>query len=270
MSNYDLSMDLSDFAALDDFALLARQDYNLGGAGDWFGEFRGGLYGFYARFHAVRIHYKIVHAWLPVPRNPTETEYHLSSILFGMDSSLECLTFALNALGFAALPSGFHSVTDGSALSRIKPQDITGVPNKASPPGGSLSGYDRMFPTVKALWIGELTLLERIREPHDVSKHRQTVYVGGMSRLDPPEGFYEALGVGEDPGARSMFWPSAEIILKHDPKAPSLARISGSGRAGGLLEDLAPQFVSLLQRTGKAALEDAHKQIHLNKTELVR
>ena len=104
MTDFSLQFDSAPFEALDQLALLARQDYNLGGAGDWFGEFRGGLYGFYGRLHGVQIHYSEVHAWLPRARIPTDTEYQLTTILFQMDSALECLTFALNALGWAAQP----------------------------------------------------------------------------------------------------------------------------------------------------------------------
>lgn len=53
------------FESLDRLALLARQDYNLGGVGDWFGDFRGGLYGFYARLYGLQRHYFEVHEWLP-------------------------------------------------------------------------------------------------------------------------------------------------------------------------------------------------------------
>jgi hypothetical protein len=46
MSDFAVHFDSKPFESLDQLALLACQDYNLGGTGDWFGEFRGGLYGF--------------------------------------------------------------------------------------------------------------------------------------------------------------------------------------------------------------------------------
>ena len=123
MTDFSLQFDSAPFEALDQLALLARQDYNLGGAGDWFGEFRGGLYGFYGRLHGVQIHYSEVHAWLPRVRIPKDTEYQLTTILFQMDSALECLTFALNALGWAAHPSGFFDVTEARTppSGRVRP-----------------------------------------------------------------------------------------------------------------------------------------------------
>ena len=53
MPNFTLQIDLEPFEALDQLALLARQDYNLGGSGDWFGEFRRGLHGVYARLWSL-------------------------------------------------------------------------------------------------------------------------------------------------------------------------------------------------------------------------
>src|SRR5438552_7832368 len=99
MNDYVLNFDVAPLEKLDQFALLASQDYNFGNATDWFGCFRGGLYGAYARLRAVQKHYFEVHAWLPVPRVLAHAEYHLSSIFFNMDSALECLAFAINALG---------------------------------------------------------------------------------------------------------------------------------------------------------------------------
>ena len=66
MPEFSVQFDLAPFEELDQLALLARQDYNLGVAGTWFGEFRGGLYGFYARLYGVQQHYFAVHAWLPL------------------------------------------------------------------------------------------------------------------------------------------------------------------------------------------------------------
>ena len=43
MSEFHLNFDLQAFHELDEFSLLARQDYNYGNKNDWFGAFRGGL-----------------------------------------------------------------------------------------------------------------------------------------------------------------------------------------------------------------------------------
>jgi hypothetical protein len=129
MSDFVLQFDLAPYRRLDRFALLACQDYNLGNVTDWFGTFRGGLAGFNSRTYGVETHFRLVHAWLPKRRGPLETEYHIASIFFNMGSAIECLTFALNALGFAALPGRFRDVTDDRQLRSVTPWDILGKHN---------------------------------------------------------------------------------------------------------------------------------------------
>jgi len=82
MSKFTLKIELSTFEELDKFALLACQEVNYGNNNDWFGSFRGGLYGSYARIHGLINHYYEVHAWRPRQRIQAETEYHLASIFF--------------------------------------------------------------------------------------------------------------------------------------------------------------------------------------------
>ena len=269
MTDFSLQFDSAPCDALDQLALLARQDYNLGGAGDWFGEFRGGLYGFYGRLHGVQIHYSEVHAWLPRVRIPTDTEYQLTTILFQMDSAFECLTFALNALGWAACPSGFHDVSDARTLRQVAPRDILGDPIRIPPVLPIKTGYAEVFPRLQAIWQREAALIARIRDLHDVSKHRRTVFVGGKLRSDPPNGFYEALGLDED-AQRTVLSPMAEIILDHDPKAPSVQRTSTTREQQELLEALVPSFTSVINESATAALSDAQTNVPLNERELRR
>ncbi len=257
MSGFSLFFDNTKFQLLDQFAQLVRQDYNLGNKGDWFGTFRGGLYGFYARLYGITVHYYLVHAWLPTPRLPTETEYHLSSILFNMDSAIECLTFALNALGYVVAADSFRDVSDAGALKKVSPKDIFGDPS-ASPPLSPLDGYTTIFPAVVSLWQSKRTLLNRVIELHDVSKHRQTIYVGGKAREDAPTGFYESLGSSPH---TALFWPMAELILKHDPKTPHVNRKSQPVDGRILLETLAPEFVDFIRETGEAAFNEAKTKI---------
>jgi len=268
MPDFAVHFDAHPFESLDQLALLVRQDYNLGGTGDWFGAFRGGLYGFYARLYGVQRHYSEVHTWLPRVRTPAETEYHLASILFQMDSALECLIFALNALGWAAKPSGFWDVTDARTLRRIGPLDILGDPTR-TPPLAPKPGYTTIFPSLQASWQSQEPLLAQIRDLHDVSKHRQTIYVGGQGRLDTPAGFYESLGIPEESShredliLRTLLCPAAEIILKPDPKAPSLQRLAQPVRQRDLLEDLVPSFADFISNSGAAALADAQAKVPL-------
>lgn len=268
MPDFAVHFDGEPFAALDRLALLGRQDYNLGNAGDWFGRFRGGLYGFYARLYGVQRHYSEVHEWLPRLRTPSETEYHLASIFFQMDSALECFTFALNALGWATMPSGFRNVMDAGELRCISPLDVLGNPTR-TPPVPPKLGYTSMFPSFQTLWQSHVKLISQIRNLHDVSKHRQTIYVGGQRRLDAPPSFYQSLGIPEqsndreDSTLRTLLCPDAEIILKPEPKSPSIQRSAQPINRRDLLENLVPSFRQFINTSGQSALADARVQLHL-------
>jgi len=263
MSKYEISLDLSDYGILDEFALLARQDYNLGNQGKWFNAFRGGLYGFHSRLHGFATHYNTVHAWIPVPRIPSETEHHLASIFFCMDSAVECLTFAVNALGYASEPNLFRDITSERALRHISPKDVLGNPF-ISPPQEPLSGYKTLFPTFQSYWQSKRELLSIIIEQHDVSKHRETIFVGGMARLDPPPGFYESLGIKDNATAESHFWPMAEIILQKDPKSVRMGRTPQTTSDSILLEDVANDFYDFLRGSSQKLIQDAKTYIKLN------
>ena len=127
MSDFNLTFNLGSYQKLDEFALLSCQAYNYGNDTDWFGSFRGGLYGAYSRIHGICSHYHAVHAWMPRPRFPSETEYHLASLFFNMDSFIECITYALNALGYCASGNqNFWDITSERELRRISPCDILG------------------------------------------------------------------------------------------------------------------------------------------------
>lgn len=262
MSEFHLNLDLHAFHKLDEFALLACQPYNYGNEGDWFGAFRGGLYGSYARIHGVFTHYHAVHAWVPKPRFPRETEYHLASAFFNMDSAIECITFALNALGSCAVPTLFRDVTESNAVRRVSPYDILGR-GDVNPPRQALDGYARLFPSVQKYWRNSEEMLSIVFEQHDVSKHRETILSGGMARLDPPPGFFESIGVSEDASQRALFWPMKEIILRHAPKTPHAKRIPQPRENCVLFEEVVPQFRDFISETGLLALSDAKRHIKL-------
>lgn len=265
MSNYVLNFNLTALDELDKFALLACQSYNLGNSTYWFGLFRGGIYAVYNRTSGIIRHYYQVHAWIPQARILADAEYHLSSIFFNMDSALECLTFGINALGNAVDPTLFRNVTDAKALQAVNPADIFGR-SRVAP----LSGYTKYFPQLQTLWKNRLPLIEEIRDQHDVSKHRQVIFIGGQSRSDPPVGFYEALGIQDDPRATFPFQPMAEIILKPDPKAPRGTRTPRSSSGQRLLEELATEFVELLNESAKLACADAKNNISLPHAQFIK
>ncbi len=265
MSNdYTLEFDLSSYKDLDNFALLANQSYNLGDNDDWFGQFRGGLYGLYNRILGVKIHYREVHSWTP-PLSPISgiqgAEYHLSSILFNMDSAIECMVFALNALGYIANPTQFLDVTSESDLRNISPNKILGKPLNG--PDKSTDGYDNYFPSLKNYWHENRDLINKIFEQHDVSKHRSTIFSGGSIRNDPPPGFFEKLGIEGDKGKQALVSPMAEILLISQPKTPWRKRQPQEYKDIDKLEYVAERFCTFINICGVRVLEDARSSIKL-------
>jgi hypothetical protein len=268
-TEYTLAFDLSSYEALDGFALLADQKYNLGDRGDWFNHFRGGLYGLYARVLGVQINYHAVHSWaLPVPFMDSiqRAEYHLSSILFNMDSAIECMVFALNALGYIKGSTQFLDVTNEQKLKKISPQNILGKPSQKWWYG--LKGYDTYFPSLKSYWHQNRDLILTIFEQHDVSKHRQAIFTGGKMRNDPPLGFFEKLGIESDEVRKSFVSPWEEIILTPQPKTPWRQRQPKEYKDIDKLENIAERFCTFINMCGVKALEDAKSNIKLNCYEL--
>lgn len=270
-SDYSLKFDLSSYEALDAFALLADQKYNLGDKGDWFNCFRGGLYGLYARVFGVQICYREVHSWaLPVPFMSLiqRAEYHLSSILFNMDSAIECMVFALNALGWIADPNQFKDVTDERELREISPNNILGRPPNYLT--GFVPGYDKYFPSLKSCWHQNRDLINTIFEQHDVSKHRQAIFRGGKIRNDPPPGFFEKLGIQDDKVKQALLSPWEEIILIPQPKTPWRQRQSQDPKDINKLENIAETFCTFINTCGAKALSDAKATIILNYHEFIK
>jgi hypothetical protein len=257
-NRFTLNFDLNSFRQLDDFAEMASKEHNYGNNYNWFFDFRGGLFGFYERMHAFAKHYFLVHEWIPVPRN--DSEYHLSAIFFNMDSAVECLTYSLNAFGNSFSAKEFHDISEFKELKKITPYNIIGTPT-AKP----LSGYSKYFPKLQSFWQKNQDLLSIIINLHDVSKHRKTIYQGGMARLDPPSGFYESLGINEE-ACKSMYWPMAEIIISDNPKEPVFDKNTNSNKKSNsmLLEELAPTFCDFINTSGKLILEETRSNVPLN------
>jgi hypothetical protein len=260
---FDLTFNFDNYKRLDNFALLMCQDYNYGNSKNWFGAFRGGLYGFYSRISGVETHYHNVHAWLPKIRSPHEVEYHLSSIFFNMDSSVECLIYSLNALGNAIDSKSFRDISTASGIRQIKPNDMIGN-SKKEDSQLPLIGYKKYFQNVQTHWQNSKKLLSIIIEQHDVSKHRETIFIGGMTRLDTPNGFFESLGI-TDIFSQAMLRPMAEIILQNEPKIHRLNanENESSTKKHLLLENLATDFCNFINKTGELIYKDSTDNINL-------
>lgn len=259
MAKYDLGFDQSAGNQLDEFALLARQDYNLGKGNGWFSHFRGGLYGHYSRVNGAAIHYANIHNWLPVPQ-ALLVEYNLSSFLFNADSALECFVYALNALGNSIDPASFQDVSKTSTLMKISPRNVTGDErNKALP------GYSKYFPSTQEEWGRQNALIKTIVDLHDVSKHRKTIYIGGKIQSDAPPGFFEAVGV-RDSDSEVMYWPSEEVLLMTDPKQAD--RPPSRREDYEVLEEVGPAFCDFINNITKLAMKDAKATIKLKEPKI--
>lgn len=247
--SFSLQFDTTPAIELDEeFALLADQDYNYGNSDDWFGHFRRGLYGFYARLLGTDFHYSSLHDWAAGLQIPAQTECHLADFFFNADSAIECFTYALNALGNCVAPEAFIEVSRDENLRRIKPDNIIGSPahpRKDAP----LPGYQRYFPRLQDHWICHQPLIKAIVDNHDVSKHRQTIYRGGRARTDGPW--------------QGVFGPHAEIILQNDPRAHHSRQPDKPLSGYTLLEELAPAYSKFINQTMVLALGDARANIPL-------
>ena len=266
VSDYILKFDLSSYSILEGFARRANQENNLGDKGDWLIQFLNGLEGMRARILGVIIHYFEIHSWeLVKPTGANHylaefeiyrtTEYHLSTILFNMDSAIECMVFMINALGYAVDQSKFRDVANPEELRRINPRNILSDEEKCG-----VSGYTNYFPSLRNYWLENQDLIYKIAEGHDVSKHRSAIFEGGRRRTDPPVGFFEKLGI-TDNGLQIVFSPFAEIILPSEPKIPWRQRKHTEYEDIVNLEDVAKKFQTFINTCGVKIMEDAKKNI---------
>lgn len=257
---YHLDFKVDAVARIDDLALLAVQSYNLGDSGHWFLCFRQGCQGFHVRLLAIETHYVQLHAWQLRCRWHLEPEYHLASIMFGLDSALECLLYVMNAFGYGVHPAEFIDITTDKGLRSIAPWLILGNSSRTPHPA-----FEKYYPSTVAVWRQHRDVIEEIQRQHDVSKHRSSTYRGGRSRNDPPAGFYTALGLSDDHPRRFDFAPMAEIILDPDPKRPASApRANVKYKDLRTLEDLCQDFAVLVEQACQAWLDDARQMVTLN------
>ncbi|MCJ7508963.1 MAG: hypothetical protein MUO85_09600 [candidate division Zixibacteria bacterium] len=266
MSNYVLGFDLSSYHNLEVFARRANQEDNLGDKGDWLNHFIWGLGGLRARVLGVKLNYSAVHSWeltkavvLSGINVYDLNEYYVSTILFNMDSAIECMIFMLNALGYAVDPNQFRDVANPEELKRINPRNILSDEEKYK-----VSGYAKYFPSLKDYCTENRDLICKIAEEHDVSKHRSAIFEGGMHRLDLPYNFFEELGI-TDKGLQIVFSPFAEIILPSQPKIPWRQRNHVEYKDITNLENIAEQFREFINICGVKILDDAGNNIKLTK-----
>ena len=105
-------------------------------------------------------------------------ESYAGVLFFAMDSSLECFTYALNALGYLLSPADFVDIRNDEKLKRITPANLLDPPTKRNAAGSAHAACLKWFPRVCAHWSGNRELLAQIIEYHDATKHRHSAVVG--------------------------------------------------------------------------------------------
>ncbi len=271
-NDYFLKFDLSPFEVLRSFARHASDETHLGNKGDWLNHFINGLDGLRARILGVEIHYYQIRSWglvdlifqSGIAHKTRElflyelTEYHLSSMLFNMDSAVECIVYMLNALGYVANPIQFKDVTDETKLAQIFPWNILGK-QKKDDKVEFVEGYKNYFPSLKSYWCENKDLIRQIADQHNVSKHRSSIFSGGKRRIDPPPDFFKKFGI-EDKTEQIVLSPFAEIDLPLQPKLPWRKR---DPKGSVKLDDIVSRFHIFINISGVKALEDARNNIKL-------
>lgn len=196
---------------LDALAQVAAHDQVLGNKHNWLFTFRSALSGFRSRLESLEESRVLVYEWHPFGLW-SRYERHVAVMLFAMDSAFECLVFGLNALGQAKSPDTFRTVNSERALRQISPRDLIGEK--------PLQGWTLLFPRFQRHCRSNEKLITLVVENHDVTKHRQGGFRGGTLRSDPPEGFFEELGIGVDHFLRDQIAPMASVLIPLRPKLP--------------------------------------------------
>jgi hypothetical protein len=120
----------------------------------------------------------------PIERNEWNVvwESYAGVLFFAMDSSLECFTYGLNALGYLLSPCDFFDITTDENLKRITPANLLDPPTKSNATHSAFEPCLKVFPRICAHWSANRDLLAQIIEYHDATKHRHSAVVG--QRLD--------------------------------------------------------------------------------------
>jgi hypothetical protein len=137
-------------------------------------------------------------------------ESYAGVLFFAMDSSLECFTNALNALGYLLNPCEFIDITTDEKLKRITPAYLLDPPTKSNATHSAYGPCLKLFPRICAHWSANRGLVTQIIEYHDATKHRHSAVVGqgpGFHLLKPEPKqamgkivFNESTGAGQTEG----------------------------------------------------------------------
>ncbi len=148
---------------------------------DWISEFCGGVLGFRARISGVQHELAELSHVRDVRLDPADLDYHLAALFFAMDSALECLAYALNAIGWACAPSDCKCYMDLHVEKSLKGINI-GIYTNAK--NSCTNNKCPSFPAMRKCWQADANkkCIDRLTQQHDVTKHRRATMAGHGQR----------------------------------------------------------------------------------------
>lgn len=133
-------------------------------------------------------------------------ESYVGVLFFAMDSSLECFTYALNALGYLLSADDFIDITTDTKLKRITPANLLDPPTRESSRQSVHEACRKYFPKICDHWSANRALIAQIIEYHDATKHRHSAAIGQAKGipihfLKPgPKQSMESIAISESTG----------------------------------------------------------------------
>jgi hypothetical protein len=253
---FELPINFDVLDELDRTARAAAKPANYGDRVHWELQWGSAFLAVRSRCFATERHYHDLHAWVPRLGCIEEVETQVATLLFSMDSAVECLAYGLNAVGNGIAPAGFRDCTSARALRSVSPAIVVGSEGKKPVPG-----FADVFPSFQAHWIAERAFLSQLTDCHDVSKHRCIVGLAGSFRSDAPPGFYESLGLTSTSPERAHFMARAEVLLDHDPKTPWSPAKSSKREDCICLETLCLGFRRFIETSATLAAADLRSHL---------
>jgi hypothetical protein len=237
---------------------------------DWHSQFLAGWVGFKARIWGVEHEFHELSRSRGSSFGPYEQDYHLAALFFAMDSALECLAYAMNAIGWACCASRdckcYKKMHVENALRSINLgifRKTNNCSNTNCPP----------FAAVRACWQSPAnkTCIDRLTEQHDVSKHRGATVNGhdkpvdiGTTPVDSeyvPDGSEES--IGEAPAQDYILHAKIKTLVLEKATADALGKpykkpFDELLKAGDVfyLRELMEQYKILIEETAKAFESD--------------
>ena len=133
-------------------------------------------------------------------------ESYVGVLFFAMDSSLECFTYALNALGYLLSADDFIDITTDTALKRITPANLLDPPTRESSRHSVYEACRKYFPKICGHWSANRALIAQIIEYHDATKHRHSAAIGQAKGIPihvlkpEPKRSMESIAINESTG----------------------------------------------------------------------